>query len=311
MRGRLLYRPHWATECAQDATRASQPRYRQLAWRELVHAGLNLRDDSAGGKCRILVLPHTYHEPAFELKVTCCKRIPGSGPQELGLPPVRMALRDVPVYGATVPEAAVHEDGCLDSREYDVRTEGYAGCSATVDSKAQTRPVQQRPKLDFRASVATAHPLHPQAHLRRACRRCRLRIGCGRAMPRFNLMRGHGHLLCAERPFGNPRHHTPQAPTTSMMSSHDGRQGRVGRMTRGPDRVSHSSTSTSESASPVGLRPKRRRRLKLVAARRVGLAVPYVCIVFTVFAVQPCCNPGRWKAHPSFLRAMLEPFVGR
>ena len=44
------------------------------------------------------------------------------------------------------------------------------------------------------------------------------------------------------------------------------------------------------------LRPKRRRRPRLVAARQVGPEVRFVCIVFMVFRKMPCnpfCNPRR------------------
>ena len=48
-----------------------------------------------------------------------------------------------------------------------------------------------------------------------------------------------------------------------------------------------SSARTTES----DLRPSDEGDPKLVAARQVRAAVRHVCIVFTVCAVQPVCNP--------------------
>jgi hypothetical protein len=75
-------------------------------------------------------------------------------------PPLGVGPRAGTVLGASVPEAAVDEDGDTRPTEDDVRSTAKLGDGAKIDSVSKAPSVQRTAKSQLRSSIAAGLPLH-------------------------------------------------------------------------------------------------------------------------------------------------------
>src|SRR5438034_130343 len=81
-----------------------------------------LLGDSSRRKIHALVCPYPEHLPARLGQQPVSLQVPLAVPTELRSPPVGVRTRPRRVLGATVPEAAVHEDGHSPVLDYEIST---------------------------------------------------------------------------------------------------------------------------------------------------------------------------------------------
>ena len=121
------------------------------------------RHDVAAHTLGILVLPEAHHLPTSGLE--CC-RMPSvtfSVPGDLWHPVVRVLHVGAPAMcGASVPEAAVHENADPGAREDDVRADQPLALNpdGMIDAKSQAVRMQQRPDASFHRRVPAANRGH-------------------------------------------------------------------------------------------------------------------------------------------------------
>lgn len=85
------------------------------------------------------MLPDAYDSPALVHKLLVLSSVPRDVRVKLGRPPWPVVLRLGPVLGATMPEAAIHEDRQTNPGEDDVRS---ADNSRVVRPKPEPPTVQ-------------------------------------------------------------------------------------------------------------------------------------------------------------------------
>jgi hypothetical protein len=121
---------------------------------------LHYRGDPQSSRRSVLVLPDANDFPASgcELLVSVFIAVLVLG--YLRAPETRIELRGTQVIGATVPEAAVKEDGDLSSREDEIRSTAKPRDRTSVDTVAKPQGVNGRTKGPFRPSIPSSVCLH-------------------------------------------------------------------------------------------------------------------------------------------------------
>jgi len=109
-----------------------------------------------------LALPDDKNPPSKGFKGLLYGRIPLSVLVKLVIPVLPIALWSacLPAAGMTVPEASVHEDGCLVARQDDV---GPTGQVPAMQAKSVSLFVQNSPHDPLGAGVASADTGHYSA----------------------------------------------------------------------------------------------------------------------------------------------------
>lgn len=85
--------------------------------------GVNGRNDSSQHAVKRLVLPNAKYDPPRAFKSRRLSLISVAVPPDLCLPELPVGGGHLPVFGATVPKAAVDEDSDATTREQDVGTD--------------------------------------------------------------------------------------------------------------------------------------------------------------------------------------------
>ncbi len=132
--------------------------------------------DPRGSERGILVFPHPNDFPPGALEPPIRVAVPLDVPCDLGGPvPAVDVVQTLAVVGASVPEAAVHEDGHPSPGEHEVGPPIEVGQRPDIDSVPGPAAVQQPTEAKLWAGTDAPHCLHPSSN-RFGCRKRLARV---------------------------------------------------------------------------------------------------------------------------------------
>lgn len=120
----------------------------------------NCARDSSAGILKPLVFPDNNRQPACIIQYTKGLRITSEVGFALKAPVLRIGTRWLVVNAASVPEAAVYEDGDLRLREDDVCPTINVGDGSRVDSIPQSQCVESGSQSYLRFGIRAGVSLH-------------------------------------------------------------------------------------------------------------------------------------------------------
>jgi hypothetical protein len=115
------------------------------------------------------MFPETENGPARLSERVVGVAISQPVPLDFGAPVIGVCSRRSAVFGATVPKAAVDEDGDTLCRKDQVGGPTQAGYRPSADSISQTHRVDTLPNCEFRPRVPRAVGQHGAAHALARC----------------------------------------------------------------------------------------------------------------------------------------------
>lgn len=118
---------------------------------------------------RVLMLPRSHDEPAQLIKAAAVATVTGDVRIKFGSPPVCVRLRSHSMLRATMPEAAIHEDGDPRPGEDNVRAPWKV---RDIHPEAESAAVQFTPNRKLRSRPDSFEVRHEATH----CRARRLRL---------------------------------------------------------------------------------------------------------------------------------------
>jgi hypothetical protein len=161
---RVLVPPHWASYPVLEAGGASSEALdNSLAGRVRSSRGRDrsnhLRDPLSGGS-RVLVLPDPHRQPPSLAKESIRLFVPAAVSTDFRPPVGRVRPRRRGVFRATMPVAAIDEDGDLGTREDEVSPAVEIGKRSSIDAVTEAERMRRTPYSQLWLGVPSPVALH-------------------------------------------------------------------------------------------------------------------------------------------------------